>query len=163
MSTAFEQLVVQWVRNAVKATGIPRVTAARAAAFPNVKANKLIRELPEVEWALYVYPASDDGGTPVGRCDSRLSTFARSEGRQTGIGLAQDHYLGLDFSEMEMESAAKASQISIERWRILRKRSAGCWPTAKIVARFDGREELGPRALANRSLLADVAISALHS
>ena len=38
---------------------------AAGGAFLNVKANKLIREMPEVE-TLYVYPASDDGGTPVG-------------------------------------------------------------------------------------------------
>src|SRR5262249_4081923 len=45
---AFEEMMVQWVRNAVAATGVRKVTAA-GGAFLNVKANKLVREMPEVE------------------------------------------------------------------------------------------------------------------
>ncbi|MGH2400382.1 MAG: carbamoyltransferase N-terminal domain-containing protein, partial [bacterium] len=60
----FEELMLQWVRNAIAATGVRKVCAA-GGAFLNVKANKLIREMEGVE-AFYAYPASDDGGTPIG-------------------------------------------------------------------------------------------------
>ena len=150
---AFEQLVVQWVRNAVKATGIPRVTAA-GGAFLNVKANKLIRELPEVE-SLYVYPASDDGGTPVGAAILGYLHLCAQKGARPELDLPKTMYLGLEFSEMEMESAAKASGLPYRRMENPAQEVGGMLADSKIVARFDGREELGPRALGNRSILAD--------
>src|SRR5205807_531197 len=77
---AFEELMLQWVRNAIAVTGVRKVAAA-GGAFLNVKANKLIRELPEVE-ALYVYPASDDGGTPVGAAILGYLHLCRQRGVQ---------------------------------------------------------------------------------
>ena len=41
----FEEMMRQWVANAVEATGLRHVVCA-GGAFLNVKANKLIREMP---------------------------------------------------------------------------------------------------------------------
>ena len=150
---AFEQLVVQWVRNAVKATGVRKVTAA-GGAFLNVKANKLIRELPEVE-SLYVYPASDDGGTPVGAAILGYLHLCAQKGTKPELDLPKTMYLGLEFSETEMETAAKASGLPYRRMENPSQEVGGMLADGKIIARFDGREELGPRALGNRSILAD--------
>jgi carbamoyltransferase len=150
---AFEELMVQWVRNAVAATGLRRVTAA-GGAFLNVKANKLIRELPEVE-ALYVYPASDDGGTPVGAAVLGYLHLCRQRGIEPALDLPRDMYLGLEFTEAEMEAAAHASGLPYRRMSDPATEIADLLVRGKIVARFSGREELGPRALGNRSILAD--------
>ncbi len=74
---SFEEIVVEWTRNAIKATGISNVTAA-GGAFLNVKANKLIREMPEVS-KLYVYPASDDGARRSERRSSVTLNCAPNE------------------------------------------------------------------------------------
>ncbi len=150
---AFEEMVVRWVQNAVAATGVRKVAAA-GGAFLNVKANKLIRELPEVE-ALYVYPASDDGGTPVWAAVLGYLDLCRQRGSEPRLDLPRHMYLGLEFSERELEAAAQASNLPCRRMADPAGEIAELLAAGKIVARFDGREEVGPRALGNRSILAD--------
>jgi carbamoyltransferase len=149
----FEELLVQWVRNAVAATGIRRVCAA-GGGFLNVKANKLIRELPEVE-SLYVYPASDDGGTPVGAAILGYLHLCKEHRLEPELDLPRDMYLGLDFSDEECEHAAEESGLPYRRMEDPAADIADLVASGRIVARFAGREELGPRALGNRSILAD--------
>lgn len=150
---AFEDLMVDWVRNAVRATGIPKVTAA-GGAFLNVKANKLIREMPEVE-ALYVYPASDDGGTPVGAAILGYLALCQERQVEPRLNLPKSMYQGVEFTEAEMEAAAKASGLPYRRMPDPAEEIGALLAEGKIVARFAGREELGPRSLGNRSILAD--------
>ncbi|MGH8608712.1 MAG: carbamoyltransferase C-terminal domain-containing protein [Gammaproteobacteria bacterium] len=149
----FEELMLQWVRNAIAATGVRKVCAA-GGAFLNVKANKLIREMEGVE-AFYAYPASDDGGTPIGAAILGYLDLCRQEGAPPKLDLPRDMYLGLEFGEAETEAAAKVSGLPFERMAEPAKRIARLLADGKIVARFSGREELGPRALGNRSILAD--------
>ena len=149
----FEELMVQWVRNAIQATGLKKVTAA-GGAFLNVKANKLIREMPEVE-AFYAYPASDDGGTPVGAAILGYLHLCRQQGVEPKLDLPRDMYLGLEYTAAEMETAAAASGLPWRRMADPADEIGALLAQGKIVARFDGREELGPRSLGNRSILAD--------
>jgi len=150
---AFEELMVQWVRNAVQATGCGRVTAA-GGAFLNVKANKRLRELPEVE-SLYVYPASDDGGTPVGAAILGYLQLCQQKKADPRLDLSRSMHLGLSFSEDEMAAALRERTLPHRRMIAPADEVAELLAGGKIVARFDGAEELGPRALGNRSILAD--------
>src|SRR5262249_22882341 len=109
----FEEMMVRWVRAAIAATGLHRVTAA-GGAFLNVKANKLIREMPEVD-SLYVYPASDDGGSPVGAAILGYLHECDQRGAAPQLDLPRDMYLGLEFSEVEMEHAIRASGLPYRR------------------------------------------------
>jgi carbamoyltransferase len=149
----FEELMVQWVKNAISATGVRNVAAA-GGAFLNVKANKLLRESPEVD-KLSIYPASDDGGTPVGAAILGYLDLCRQKRIPLNLDLPRSMYLGLEFSETEMESAIKASGLPYRRMADPAEEVGGMLAEAKIVARFAGREELGPRSLGNRSIMAD--------
>jgi carbamoyltransferase len=135
------------------ATGKKKICAA-GGAFLNVKANKLIRELPEVE-AFYAYPASDDGGTPVGAAILGYWDLCKERGKPFDYQGPRDMYLGLDFTEAEMEEAARTCGLPYHRMDNPAKEIAGMLSQSKIVARFDGREEVGPRALGNRTIMAD--------
>jgi carbamoyltransferase len=149
----FEEMMVQWVRNCVAATGQKKIACA-GGAFLNVKANKLIRELPEVE-SFYAYPASDDGGTPVGAAVLGYFDLCAQRGATPNWQPSRHMYLGLDYSEPEMETAIKASGLPYERMSDPAPQLAKMLFDGKIVARFDGQEELGPRALGNRTIMAD--------
>lgn len=149
----FEELVVQWAKNAMKATGIPRLCAA-GGAFLNVKANKLIRELPETE-CMYVYPASDDGGTPLGAAILGYLRLCEAAGKMPELDLPRDMYLGLEFTPEECQKAASASGLTIRKMVDPAAECAELLTQGKIIGRFTGREEMGPRALGNRSILAD--------
>jgi carbamoyltransferase len=149
----FEELMLKWVHNAIEATGIHKVAAA-GGAFLNVKANALIRESDSVE-AFYAYPASDDGGTPIGAAILGYLDLCKDKGVAPVFNLPRDMYLGLEFSEQEMEASIKAAGHAYRRLEEPAEEIASQIAQGRIIARFDGREEVGPRALGNRSILAD--------
>jgi carbamoyltransferase len=149
----FEELMTQWVKNCIAATGVHKVACA-GGAFLNVKANKMIRELPEVE-AFYAYPASDDGGTPIGAAILGYVDLCKKQGVQPNYVPSRTMYLGLDFTEAEMESAIRDSGLPYERMTDGPKQIGQLLAEGKIIARFDGREEIGPRSLGNRTIMAD--------
>jgi carbamoyltransferase len=127
---------------------------AAGGAFLNVKANKLIRDLPEVE-SLYVYPAADDGGTSTGA--AILGYLHLCDGKkEPSLDLPRDMYLGLEYSDEECREALE-EETGVEYVRMAdpAEEVAELLAAGHVVARFVGREEWGPRALGNRSILAD--------
>ena len=59
-----EEMLAAWIRTAIHQFDAHKIACA-GGIFLNVKANKRIREMPEVE-DLFVYPAAGDDGTSVG-------------------------------------------------------------------------------------------------
>jgi carbamoyltransferase len=143
------------VRNAVEETGIRRV-ACSGGSFLNVKANKAIREMEEVEEAFFL-PTCDDGGTPVGAALEAYHEYCEREGVKPKRCELAHLYLGREFEEDRVKEALvkaklweKAARVEGPEPEIAKLVSEG-----KIDARFAGRDEFGPRALGNRSILAD--------
>lgn len=149
----YEKLILQWVKNAIKETRIHKIVCS-GGSFLNVKTNKLIRELPEVE-KVFFYPASDDGGSPVG---AALETYYRHcekkriKPQRTEL---KDIYYGQEFSQEEIVNFLKKKKIFKKARRVSGKEIAKMLANGKIIARFAGRDEWGPRALGNRSIMAD--------
>jgi carbamoyltransferase len=151
----FEDLMVQWVRNAIGDTGLRKVACA-GGLFLNVKANKLIRELDEVEETFF-YPACDDGGTPVGAALDAYHRFCERDGRKPERHVLGPIYYGTEFGDEDLVKALKANGWwdRAERIDDLDAHVGELVARGKIVAKFDGGTEWGPRALGNRSILAD--------
>ena len=62
-------------------------------------------------------------------------------------------YHGADFSEEQIETALKANNLDYERFDQVETKIGELLANSKIIARFNGRMEYGPRALGNRSII----------
>lgn len=154
--TYFEELVVSWVKNSIKETGVHKVVLS-GGSFLNVKANKRIRELPEVAEAFF-YPAADDGGTPVGTAFIGFVKVCSQKGIKPQNYPLQDLYYGKKWDNSQIEELIKNSQWKTKAVYLkqgIEDQIAALLSKGKIIARFSGRDEWGPRALGNRSILAD--------
>ena len=102
---------------------------------------------------VWVPPVASDSGAPLG---AALWHHHQTLGRPRNYRL-ESVSLGLEYSSAEIESALQARGLSYERLPgpALEKRVAQAIADGKIVGWFQGRFEMGPRALGNRSLLAD--------
>lgn len=148
-----ETMMCELVRRAVKTTGIAHV-AASGGVFMNVKANKAILEMPEVE-SLYVFPSCGDETNAIGA--GYLAVAARKGGKS--IPPLGSLYLGPDWSEGAIRDALTPLETEglarIEKPESINAAVVDCLAGGEVVARFSGREEFGARSLGNRAILAD--------
>ncbi|MGK0173399.1 MAG: carbamoyltransferase [Gammaproteobacteria bacterium] len=140
LEVVVQQLVEYWAEK----TGLSTIVLS-GGVTANVKMNQRIHEAKGIE-SIFVYPNMGDGG-----CGTGLALLA-SQGEHERVAL-DNAYHGPDFTEQEIEAALKAHNVSYERPSHLAARVAELINNGKVVARFDGRMEYGPRALGNRSIL----------
>ena len=116
----------------------------------NCIANGLLLEEAGFE-DLFVQPAANDAGTALGAC-YYLWNQELGGGREQ---IMTDAYLGPAYardavcliSQLNAEAVRKVDDFPAQAARLIAQ--------GKIVALFQGRMEFGPRALGNRSILAD--------
>ena len=146
-----EELVVNWVNEAVARTGIRTVVLA-GGVFMNVKVNKLLMESPSID-RLWVMPSAGDESSPIGA--ALLASH--------GLGVRDfapitNVYWGPEYSSSEVEKALSETgapdRYAVTRHADINAEVARFLASGGIVARFRGRMEFGARALGNRSILA---------
>jgi len=137
-----EREMIRLLRRCWDCTGGPILLAGGV--FANVRLNMIVSDEFKPDY-IYIFPNMGDGGLSTG---AALSVAAcRPE-------QLQHVYLGTGYREGEMLEALE-QQEDLESWRPedLSAAVADMLVAGKIVARFDGRMEYGPRALGNRSIL----------
>jgi len=144
-----EEMLTQWISNAVKKTGVHKVLAA-GGVFMNVKANKRIGELPEVE-SFEAFPSCGDETLPFG------AFWAESAKRwgDAEVKPLEHFYLGDDLDPKATEESVKSSGLRWERPDNMVAAATEILVSGEPLARCAGRMEFGARALGNRSILAD--------
>ena len=151
----FERLMETWVGNVIRETDIDKIVCS-GGSFLNVKANKVIREMEEVEDVFFT-PICDDGGTPVGAALEGYNLYCRRDGVKSRRLPPGDLYWGREFDEEDIKRAMEKRRLldKAERVEGIEAEAARLLSEGKTVALFSGRDEFGPRALGNRSILAD--------
>ena len=110
--------------------------------------------------SIWVPPCASDSGAPLG---SALWHYHQTLGHPRGFELTHPFY-GLAYSDSEITSALRHAGLTPQRMseHNLVSRVARDLAEGKIVGWFQGRFEMGPRALGNRSILADARNGAIR-
>lgn len=149
-----EQLMQEWVRAAIAATGISDLVCG-GGVFMNVKANMLLANMPEVT-SIHIMPSASDESLSIGACLWRYYDAGKIGGPR-GDALA-DLYLGADHGRavetQALKDVAGHPDIQISEPDDIDGWIADALAEGAVVARSRGRMEWGARALGNRSILA---------
>ena len=112
--------------------------------FANVKLNMALSQQLAPE-SIYIYPNMGDGGLSVGAALTVTGGSPRPVSHM---------FLGTEYDDTEIDAALASSPgIFHAKPDNLAEVVAMALADQKIVARFDGKMEFGPRALGNRSIL----------
>lgn len=130
----------------VKLTGIHNVCLAGGVAL-NCPTSSAIEQMPEVD-KVFVQPAANDGGISLGAAIKGAIDMGDD------VKIEMIPYLGSEYSDAEIEKAIEEKKYAYEKFDNIAEVIARLLNEGKIVANYQGRIELGPRALGNRSLLA---------
>lgn len=145
-----EKVLVALVKKYVAETGIRKVCMAGGVAL-NCLANQKIEALEEVE-ELFVQPASSDAGVSLG-----AAYLASVESGILNFEKQTHTFFGNEFSTEEIQETLLRCNLHFSIPDKLADVAAEQLASNKVIGWFQGRMEFGPRALGNRSILANPA------
>ncbi len=151
-----EEIYLGMLKKLAQRTGLKAVCLAGGVAF-NCVANGKIFDKTGFE-QVYVHPAAGDAGLAVG---AAYYVWHQKLGKPRAF--AMDHaYWGPGYTHEEIRRAIDANGLGQNGCQIeelgedaLMQRTAAIVADGKILGWFQGRAEWGPRALGNRSIVAD--------
>ncbi len=156
LQARLEEVYLGMLKKLAEQTGLKAVCLAGGVAFNCVANGKLFDATPFEQ--IYVHPAAGDAGLAVG---AAFYVWHQKLGKPRSF--VMDHaYWGPGYAPDEMRRAIDANGIAQNGFTVselpeeeLMKRTASIIANGKIVGWFQGRAEWGPRALGNRSIVAD--------
>ncbi len=152
-----EEVVLRSARHARKVTGKKHLCMAGGVALNCVANGHLLRA--GVFDDLWIQPAAGDAGGAIGAAYAAYHGVGRGPRTADGVhDRMQGAYLGPEFSREQIESLMKARgwvYETIDDDAVWAERIAQAIADQKVVGLFQGRMEVGPRALGNRSIVGD--------
>jgi carbamoyltransferase len=130
-------------------TGSTNLCMAGGVAYNSV-ANGLIKQNTPFR-ELFIQPASGDSGTALGIAFYIWNCLLGNPRNY----VMRDVYLGPEYTEADFERSLRSFGAEFQRFDDIEERAADLLASGKIVGWFQDRMEFGPRALGNRSILAD--------
>ncbi len=150
VQTKLEDVVLHSIRAAMPAAQSSNLCLAGGVAL-NCKMNgKIVKSA--IASDLFIQPSSNDSGTALGA--AMLCSVGHGEDPRFHMNHAK---WGPSFSEQAVRDILDEAMIAYSRPKHIEKTVARAIAEGKIIARFDGRMEMGPRALGGRSILADAS------
>lgn len=151
-----EDVVLLLAKEALRLTGSDYLCLAGGVALNCVANGKLVRE--GIAKDIYLQPASGDCGGALGAAWAAHYIYFGNERSITQPDSMQGAYLGTEYTQAEIAEALPGFDVSanyLETFEEVANQTAGYLKEGKIIGWFQGRMEFGPRALGNRSILAD--------
>jgi carbamoyltransferase len=156
LQARLEEVYLGMLRKLAKASGLKSICLAGGVAFNCVANGKIFENSPFEQ--VYVQPAAGDAGLAVG---AAYYVWHQKLGKPRSF--VMDHaYWGPGYSATEIRAAMESSGIAGRGYGVeelpeqeLARRAAAIVADGKILGWFQGRAEWGPRALGNRSIVAD--------
>ena len=150
LQARIEEVILHIVREIGRTSKMRNLCISGGVAL-NCVANAKILEQTDFE-RVWVPPCASDTGAPLG---SALYHYHQTLGKPR-VGELTHPFYGLEYSDDEIKRALDEAGMSYERLDTdaLIARVARNLADDKIVGWFQGRFEMGPRALGNRSILA---------
>jgi len=144
-----EEILLKLAQNLYKSTGSSNLCLAGGVAL-NCVANSVLQEKGPFE-NIYVQPAAHDAGTAIG-----AAYFVWNHRLGNPRSFIMDHaYFGPEYSQEEIKQVLAENQLKYAHVDDIEKEVAKLVADGNVVGWFQGRMEVGPRALGNRTLLAD--------
>lgn len=153
VQTWLEDVVVEYLNRVHERTGITKICFSGGVAANIIMSLNVYERTPFKE--IYVFPAMADDGVAAG------AAILKAVERGESVAWLKERimpYFGDSFSSEQVLEVlnARASQIVFENLE-------SSWPehaaqsvaNGKVISLFHGREEYGPRALGNRSIVAN--------
>ncbi len=147
-----EEIILRLAMDAHAQTGLKKLCLAGGCALNSVANGRILNETPFED--LFIQPAAGDSGAALG---AALHVHHALLGRPRKFTL-EHAYWGKKYGEGEIQSFLEGQNIKSERYaddNKLLDRVTDDLVAGKVVGWYQGRFEWGPRALGNRSILAD--------
>lgn len=142
-----EEIVIDIITNAVELTGIKNVVLT-GGVFLNMIMNMKIRENLGKKYNFFFNPICNDVGNAVGAAIEQYHI-------ETGKNLTFPNmplFLGPSYDNGEVLAAIRRLGLKYEKTDKVQT-AINCLRQGKVIGWFQGRSELGPRGLGNRSVL----------
>lgn len=156
LQARLEEVYFEMLNSLARQCATDAICLAGGVAFNCVANGKIFTETPFRR--VYVQPAAGDAGLAVG---AAFYVYHQVVGRPRGF--AMEHaYWGPGYPEAEIRKAIESSAVMRGGYRVsklepepLARAAARHVADGKILGWYQGRAEWGPRALGNRSIVAD--------
>jgi carbamoyltransferase len=156
LQARLEEIYLGMLKKLAEQTGLKAVCLAGGVAFNCVANGKIFAATPFEQ--VYVHPAAGDAGLAVG---AAYHVWHQILGKPRSF-VMEHAYWGPSYGAAAIRSAMDASSLAQAGYRIaelpedeLLRRTAAIIADGQILGWFQGRAEWGPRALGNRSIVAD--------
>jgi carbamoyltransferase len=156
LQARLEEVYLGMLKKLAARTRMKSVCLAGGVAFNCVANGKIFKQTEFKQ--VYIQPAAGDGGLSIG---AAYYVWHQKLGKPRTFGMKHS-YWGPEYSRDQVRSAIETSRAESAGWAVtewpeeeLCRRTAAIIAEGKILGWFQGRAEWGPRALGNRSIVAD--------
>lgn len=148
-----EEMILSLATEACRRSGSKNLCLAGGVALNSVANGRILRETPVEN--LYIQPAAGDGGCSLG---AALYLWHDGLGNNEDRFVMDHAYWGESYDDDQISKSIASSEFTsqhIKNENDLLDMTVDRLESGKVIGRFNGRFEWGPRALGNRSILAD--------